>query len=152
VNKSTKYWFAVTLSILIGLLIVMPLLWSTMVYFDVYPNSDQVLMIRPYVFRVDDIINDVVPSRARYCVAIASRLEARTKATWSQLNQYYNKRWNRISNSGVFPIWNFKLSISTLGVFAFKIIEDENHTESFYKFYGLRSEIDFCTLNNWYQY
>lgn len=105
------------------------------------------------MFRVDDIIPEfggLAPGRARYCLAIAARIEARTKASWVELNNYYEEKWNKDPNSGSVAYANFRLSTSTYGIFAFRIIEHPNDTVGAYRFYGIRSEMDFCKLDNWY--
>jgi hypothetical protein len=153
VNKSVKSWFVIILITIISLAILVPLLWVATVYFDVYPDSNQVVMIKPSVFRVDDILpkfDDLLPSRARYCLATAARIEAKTKATWIEIDKYYNERWNNDSNSESFPFLHLRLSTSTYGIFAFKEFDTSNGMEGAFIVYGIRSEIDFCKLNNWY--
>jgi hypothetical protein len=153
VNKSVKRWLVISLITIISLLIVIPLFWVTTVYFDVYPDSDQVVMIQPSVFRVDDILPKfeyLVPARSRYCLAIAARIEAKTKATRVEIDKYYNERWNKDSNFESFPFLHFRLSTSNYGIFAFKEFDTSSYTEGEFIVYGIRSGIDFCKLNNWY--
>jgi hypothetical protein len=111
------------------------------------------VLIKPSVFRVDDIIpkfGDMVPHRARYCLAIAARIEARTSVKWVEIDNYYNERWHKDLDSGDVAFANLRLSTSTYGIFAFRIIEHPNDTVGAYRFYGIRSEMDFCKLDNWY--
>ena len=98
-NKSLRRLVIILITI-ISVLIAIPLLWVTSVYIDLYPDSDQIVLIKPSIFRVDDIIpafEDPVPTpaRARYCIAVAAGIEARTKASLIELNNYYKEYSNR---------------------------------------------------------
>jgi hypothetical protein len=153
VNKFVKRCLVIIFITIISALIVIPFLWVISVYIDIYPDSDQVVLIKPSIFRVADIIpkfEDLVPARARYCVAIAARIEARTKASLIELNNYYEEKWNKDPDSGHVEYVNFGFSTSTYGIFAFRIIENSHNVVEGYRDYGIRSEIDLCKLDNWY--
>jgi hypothetical protein len=141
-----KRLFARITIIIVGMATVMLLLWLISIYSEVYPHSEKVVITKPGIFS----FYDSVPNRSRQCKGIAWRFEAQTTDTWNQVQRYYTARWNKDPDSELGAFWNFRLSTSSYGVFAYKQIEYPNNMDTIPRKYGIRTEFDLCKLNNWY--